>query len=80
MLAISGDEPYPVPLRDLPMEWIVGISLLGGRGRCMRIPGDANSRAVRNTIDLLRQYFAKTVEVIFKRVNHRPPFAFSRVS
>ncbi|SAI88037.1 hypothetical protein MBBA_1175 [Methanoculleus bourgensis] len=46
----------------------------------MRIPGDANSRAVRNTIDLLRQYFAKTVEVIFKRVNHRPPFAFSRVS
>jgi hypothetical protein len=25
------------------------------------------------------QYFAKTVEVIFKRSNHRPPFAFSRV-
>ena len=26
------------------------------------------------------QHFAKMVEVIFKRSNHRPPFAFSRVS
>jgi len=35
------------------------------------MPGECRPRA---------HYFAKTVEVIFKRSNHRPPFAFSRVA
>ena len=42
VLAISGEQPYPVFLQDLPMCWTVGISPLGvgltGRGNSFPLP------------------------------------------